>query len=171
MNRLNEALEHYSQSICLAPHPLPPNTYINHSQVTCLSVCLCLSFSLLYICPSQYYIQSIWLVPHPLPPFTYINHSHVTILSVFQTSSINKFEFFTTQLNNSLYLHEEEFVSCFITTMWSFAKTTTMVLVEASVEPLGKDLKNRTPDIFFKSNLKHPSIHCVCINTAIFVPI
>jgi len=31
-NRLNEALEHYSQSICLAPHPLPPNTYINHSQ-------------------------------------------------------------------------------------------------------------------------------------------
>ncbi|XP_023333559.1 SET and MYND domain-containing protein 4 [Eurytemora carolleeae] len=31
-NRLNEALEHYSMSICLAPHPLPPNTYINHSQ-------------------------------------------------------------------------------------------------------------------------------------------
>ena len=69
---------------------------------------------------------------------------------------ITKVEVFTTQLNNSLYLHEEEFVSCFITTMWSFAKTTTMVLVEASVEPLGKDLKNRTPDIFFKSKFKTP---------------
>lgn len=31
-NRLSEALEHYSQSICLAPHPLPPNTYLNHPQ-------------------------------------------------------------------------------------------------------------------------------------------
>jgi len=31
-NRLNEALEYYSQSICLAPHPLPPNIFINHSQ-------------------------------------------------------------------------------------------------------------------------------------------
>ena len=32
-NRLTEALEYYSQSICLAPHPLPPNTYISHPQV------------------------------------------------------------------------------------------------------------------------------------------
>merc|ERR1719221_277265 len=31
-NRLPEALEYYSQSICLAPHPLPPNTYLNHPQ-------------------------------------------------------------------------------------------------------------------------------------------
>ena len=31
-NRLSEALEYYSQSICLAPHPLPPNTYLNHPQ-------------------------------------------------------------------------------------------------------------------------------------------
>ena len=31
-NRLSEALEYYSQSICLAPHPLPPNTYMNHPQ-------------------------------------------------------------------------------------------------------------------------------------------
>jgi len=33
-NRLSEALEYYSQSICLAPHPLPPNTYLNpiHEQ-------------------------------------------------------------------------------------------------------------------------------------------
>ena len=31
-NRLSEALEYYSQSICLAPHPLPPNTYLTHPQ-------------------------------------------------------------------------------------------------------------------------------------------
>ena len=31
-NRLSEALEYYSQSICLAPHPLPPNTYLSHPQ-------------------------------------------------------------------------------------------------------------------------------------------
>jgi len=31
-NRLTEALEYYSQSVCLAPHPLPPNTYISHPQ-------------------------------------------------------------------------------------------------------------------------------------------
>jgi len=31
-NKLTEALEYYSQSICLAPHPLPPNTYISHAQ-------------------------------------------------------------------------------------------------------------------------------------------
>ena len=31
-NRLSEALEYYSGSICLAPHPLPPNTYLTHPQ-------------------------------------------------------------------------------------------------------------------------------------------
>jgi len=38
-NRLSEALEYYSQSICLAPHPLPPNTYLNppHEQEDTLS--------------------------------------------------------------------------------------------------------------------------------------
>jgi hypothetical protein len=75
---------------------------------------------------------------------------------------ITKVEVFTTQLNNSLYLHEEEFVSCFITTMWSFAKTTMMVLVVASVEPLGKNLKNRTPDIFFSAKFKTP-YHPLCV--------
>ncbi len=30
-NKLSEALEYYSQSICLAPHPPPPNSYLLHS--------------------------------------------------------------------------------------------------------------------------------------------
>ena len=117
-------------------------------------------------------IQTSSLHRFPIPPTkTVLGIGHSVFSSQLNKNFITKVEVFTTQLNNSLYLHEEEFVSCFITTMWSFEKTTTMVLVEASEEPLGKDLKNRTPDIFFKSNLKHPSIYCVCINTAIFLPI
>ena len=119
------------------------------------------------------YIQTSSLHRSPIPPTKNWSRNrqrilkglsgigHLVFFSQLNKNFITKVEVFTTQLNNSLYLHEEEFVSCFITTMWSFAKTTTMVLVEASVEPLGKDLKNRTPDIFFKSNLKHPTIHCV----------
>ena len=37
-NKLTEALEFYSQSICLAPHPLPPNTYLNPPQALAFNI-------------------------------------------------------------------------------------------------------------------------------------
>ncbi len=30
-NKLSDALEYYSQSICYAPHPPPPNSFLLHS--------------------------------------------------------------------------------------------------------------------------------------------